>query len=109
MKNLESQKEFKDFLKENDKVLVDFYTSWCGPCKGMAPTLEEVSKELETIKFAKLNIEDVEAVAEEYEIEVVPTLVFFKDGKFVGKKEGALGKAALKKWLAKLENTENKE
>lgn len=106
MKILESEKEFKDFLKENDKVLIDFYTLWCGPCKTFTPTLEKVSEELTDIKFAKVDIEKVDGIAEDYEVDVVPTIIFFKDGKFVAKQEGAMGKTALKKWLTKL--TEDK-
>lgn len=73
--------EFEDFIKEGI-VLVDFFATWCGPCKMLAPVLEEVSKEYEgTIKFGKLDVDQAADIAGKYGVMAVPTMIIFKDGK----------------------------
>jgi len=99
MKTLESVDEFKTFIKDNSEVLVDFFAEWCQPCKILSPTLEALSEEFENIKFVKVDIDTLESLAEEFNVEAVPTLILFKDEKEVTRQEGALGKAALKKWI----------
>jgi len=74
-------------------AVVDFYADWCGPCKVMAPVLEEVSKKMHEIKFAKVNIDDQQEIAEEYDVMSIPTFIIFKDGKEAGRFLGARGKS----------------
>lgn len=74
--------EFKKEVLENKRVvLVDFYATWCGPCKMLAPVLEKISNSRADFDIVKVNIDDSMQLATQYEIEVVPTMVVFKDGK----------------------------
>lgn len=77
-------------------VLVDFWAEWCGPCKMIAPVLEEISKEQEgRITIAKLNIDDNPEVARRFGVMSIPTLLLFKDGELVQRTVGAKGKMQL--------------
>ncbi|MDP2876763.1 MAG: thioredoxin [Holophaga sp.] len=81
-------------------TLVDFWAPWCGPCKMIAPILEEIAGELGgSAKIVKINIDDNPQVAGQYGIMSIPTLLLFKDGKKVDQKVGALPKPALKAFI----------
>ncbi len=78
-------------------VIVDFWATWCPPCKILAPVFEELAGEYEgKVKFAKLDTDEVRAVAQKYSIMSIPTLIVFKGGKEVERMVGALPKEALK-------------
>ena len=68
---------FKDFLRKNELVAVDFWAEWCGPCKIMSPVFEEMSKELTTMKFAKLNVDEEGEIAQQYDVSSIPTIIIF--------------------------------
>lgn len=87
---LDTQSAF-DLALEGTKglVVIDCYTSWCGPCKGLAPLLEKAADEHTTVKFYKLNIEVNTAVSESHEISSIPTLLFYKNRQFIGEFRGA--------------------
>ena len=79
---------------ESDKpVLVDFYADWCGPCKMMAPVIEEIAKEYEgKVKVGKLNVDDNPEISEQFDIMSIPTLIFFKGGQPANRSTGVISK-----------------
>ena len=92
---------FKEEALEMDKpVLVDFYADWCGPCKMMAPVIDELAGEYEgMIKVGKLNVDDNPDTARQYRVMSIPTLIIFKNGEAVDTVVGVIAKNALKKKL----------
>ena len=89
-----------DVLKSSQPVLVDYWAAWCGPCKQIAPMLEEVAAEYAgKVTVAKLNVDENQQTASEFGIRGIPTLMLFKDGKVAATKVGALSKAQLTDFL----------
>lgn len=76
------KEEFNNIIL-GDKVVVDCYASWCGPCKMLAPIIEELSEELTNISFYKLDVDALEEIAYEYKIMSIPTLLIFEKGKLI--------------------------
>lgn len=75
---------FENEVINSDKpVLIDFWASWCGPCKMMSPIFEEVAEEVEDVKFGKVNVDEESEIAEKYSVMSIPTLVLIKGGKEV--------------------------
>ena len=93
---------FDSEVKNADKpVLVDFWAEWCGPCRQVAPILEELSKEFDgQLKVVKLDVDSNPKVAQAYNIRGIPSLLLFKNGQVAGQKVGALPKNQLKAWLS---------
>ena len=90
----------QDVLKAEKPVLVDFWAEWCGPCKQIAPALEQIAQELGgQVTIAKVNIEDSPTVPSRYGVRGIPTLMLFKDGQMASMKVGAMPKAKILEWL----------
>ena len=90
----------KDVLDSDKPVLVDFWAEWCGPCKMIAPALEEISDELAgKVEIAKMDIMENMEVPGKMGVQSIPLLVLFKDGKPVAQKLGAAPKSQLKQWI----------
>lgn len=93
----------REVLESKVPVVLDAYTDWCHYCKGVAPLFDELSQEMQgKVKFVKLNIEAEPDVAERLKIEALPTFVFYKNGKMVGRQAGALDKGGFQKKFASL-------
>ena len=89
-----------DVLSADGPVLVDFWAEWCGPCKMIGPSLEEIADELgEKVVIAKLNIDDHPNAPAKYGVRGIPTMILFKNGEVADTKVGAAPKSALKGWL----------
>lgn len=85
----------------SEPVLVDFWAEWCGPCKMIAPILEEIAEEQAgKLKVAKLNVDEAPAIAQRFEVMSIPTMIVFRDGKPAKRLVGAKPKAALVKDLS---------
>jgi len=90
----------KDVLKASGAVLVDFWAEWCGPCKQIAPILDEISKEMgERLTIAKVNIDKNPESPSKYGVRGIPTMILFKDGKAVSTKVGSMPKSKIVEWL----------
>jgi len=99
-----TDKNFKDdVLNAKGLVLVDFFATWCGPCKMMAPAIEKLATEYKgKISIGKLDVDENPDTAGKYEIQSIPTLIFFKDGEMVDKLIGFQSEEALKKKIDSL-------
>ena len=95
-----NENQFKSVVLESEKpVLVDFFATWCGPCRQMSPILEQVSEERSDGKIVKVDVDENQNLAAEYGVMSIPTLIYFKGGKAVSQAVGARSKASLEMML----------
>lgn len=95
---LGNSENFKELISEG-VVLVDFFATWCGPCKMLSPVLEDVAKENPNVKVVKIDVDQEPDLAQEYNVMSIPTLLLFKDGQKVASTMGYMAKAKVLEFI----------
>lgn len=90
-----------EVLESSQKVLIDFYADWCGPCKMMGPVVEEIAEEHSDVKVVKINVDNAEDIAIKYQIMSIPTRVVVKDGQEVNRSIGLISKEKIEELIEK--------
>ncbi len=93
--------EYEKVVKENKKVLIDCYASWCGPCKMLSPVIDKLAEEISDVKFYKIDVDTAEKITRDFDIMSIPTLLIFEDGKLKEKLVGLRSKSELEEVLKK--------
>lgn len=94
LKHIANQEEFLAALKE-ETVIVDFFATWCGPCKMLTPVLEQLSAENQNLMVLKVDVDELGALAAQYQVQAVPTILLFKKGKLIDTRMGYQNKNQL--------------
>lgn len=97
--HVDNQNFETEVIKSEIPVIVDFYADWCGPCKLIGPILENLSKKMSDIKICKLDVDVAPAIAQQYDVSGIPTVIMFKNGQAVNQFSGALPEAAVEKFI----------
>ena len=96
MAKVATNTNFEELLQDGKLVIVDFWATWCGPCRMLSPLLDEVEAEMaDKIEVVKVNVDDADEIAMRFRIMSIPTLLFFKNGAMVDRSVGAMPKSAL--------------
>ncbi|MGV6827538.1 MAG: thioredoxin [bacterium] len=96
-----NNENFESTVTDNDFVIVDFWATWCGPCRSFAPVYEKVSEDFPDVVFAKVNTEEAQEIAAHFQIRSIPTLMIFREKVIIFSEAGALPESALRDLLAK--------
>ncbi len=89
----------KEVLDSDKPVVVDFWATWCGPCRMFSPVMDEVSEEMKDHVFGKVNVDDVPELAQKFDVMSIPTVILFKNGQVVRRSTGAMSKEGLIAWI----------
>lgn len=100
IEHINDQKQFNEFIKEG-LVLIDFFATWCGPCKMLSPVIEQVEREHPELKVVKVDVDEAPAIAAKYGIQAIPTLFLLKEGKVVNSSMGYINKNQLENFISK--------
>ena len=96
MPKVATNNTFNELIADDKLVIVDFWATWCGPCRMISPILDELEEEMaDQITVVKVNVDDADEIAAQFRIMSIPTLLFFKNGQIVDKTVGAMPKAVL--------------
>ncbi|MEE8255942.1 MAG: thioredoxin [Nitrosopumilaceae archaeon] len=103
MKEVNGKEQWQNDVMNSDKpVFVDFWAEWCGPCRMVSPTVEELSKEYkDKVNFVKVNVDQNNELASKYNVFSIPTLAIFRDGKVIAQTAGAASKESIKTYIDK--------
>jgi thioredoxin 1 len=103
MIKIETEEQFLDLIQNNDLVVLDFFATWCGPCKMLTPQLEKLSEKYKKVVFIKIDVDDFNDIAESHQISAMPTILFYKSGNLLTENVigGQIGKIEeiIKKYL----------
>ncbi len=89
----------EEIQNSDETWVLDFWADWCQPCKKLAPVFEEVSEEVDSVNFGKIDIEEHEKLAQQFGVRAIPTMIIMKGEEQVDRKSGALDKESLKSWV----------
>lgn len=96
--NIGSKEAFEEFIATGT-VLIDYFATWCGPCKMLSPRVDEVAEEITDVKVGKVDIDELTELAIRYKVMSVPTLILFKDGEVAGKSIGLISKEEIMEFI----------
>ena len=100
IEHINDEARFEELIK-GDKVLVDFFATWCGPCKMLSPVIEQVSNEHPELTVLKVDVDELPSIAGKYGIQAIPTLFLMKNGKVVANQMGFVNKNQLENFINK--------
>ncbi len=95
MQHIKTKAEFETLIQENNNVVIDFYATWCGPCKMLAPIFEQVSQEKDNVKLVKVDVDEAPELASLFGIQSIPTVVYIKNQKMALRELGFKPKTAI--------------
>ena len=100
IEHINDSKQFNEFIKEG-LVLVDFFATWCGPCKMLSPVIEQLAGEHPELKVVKVDVDEAPEIAIPFQVQAIPTLLLFKDGKLANRGMGYMNKNQLESFISK--------
>ena len=100
--SIENESDFEKIISSQDKVVVDFYAEWCGPCKSLAPVLEETADQIGIVKICKVNVDNCPELAAKNNVRGIPTLLYYKNGEKIATKSGYVPKSKFIDQLAEI-------